>query len=116
MRAKEKKQKKKEAIIDKTNELTKDPITGKPIKQSRHSEQLPKQSSKEIGFKRTNTMTKAPPTLNNIERQRMKNNMQMSLAQKREEEKKTGAANKALEKQLEEAQKAEKTVKKDMAS
>ena len=38
MRAKEKKQKKKEAIIDKTNELTKDPITGKPIKQSRHSE------------------------------------------------------------------------------
>ena len=46
----------------------------------------------------------------------MKNNMQMSLAQKREEEKKTGAANKALEKQLEEAQKAEKTVKKDMAS
>lgn len=33
-----------------------------------------------------------------------------------DEEKKTGATTKALENQLEEAQKAEKTVKKDMAN
>ena len=79
MRAKEKKQKKKEAIIDKTNELTKDPITGKPIKPSRNSEQLPLTNSKDK--KRNNTMlTKQPPQLTNIERQRMKNNMQMTLA------------------------------------
>ena len=33
----------------------------------------------------------------------MKNNMQMALAQKQEEEKKTGATSKVLEKQLQEA-------------
>ena len=67
--------------------------------------------------KRANTMigTK-PPQLSNIERQRMKNNMKMTLQQKMDEEKKTGATTKALENQLEEAQKAEKTVKKDMAN
>ena len=73
----------------------------KPIKKDKNGKMLEKQLSNG-GPKRANTMigTK-PPQLSNIERQRMKNNMKMTLQQKMDEEKKTGATTKALENQLE---------------
>ena len=59
-------------------------------------------------------LTHKPPALSLIERKRMKNNMQMALAQKAEEETKTGKTQKEMEKQLEDQKQIKKVVNKDM--
>jgi len=78
-----KEKKKKHAIIDKTDELTINPLTGKPISNNRKSAGVAGVTGEpgSAGVRRANTML-APPQLSMLERKRMKNVLQMTLATK----------------------------------
>ena len=76
---------------------------------------MPKeQDNRQLRLKAHSMLSNKPPKLTLHERKRMKNNIQMTLTMRAQEEQKTGKIKRELEKQLEEEKQATRIVKKEM--